>query len=208
MDMNLPRMQQTPKYFYLRNVDVGIIDAKYDIKTELLVGSDYAFIDELKNNHKCIVIEPTKSKKCWWCRHDISQALYCPIKIMNDKKTSTYYSHSKKTSYMIRETDREGPVKFVVDGAYCSYNCCIAFINDSDRNPMYKDSMTLLHKYHYIQTGKVMNVEPAPHWRMLKDYGGNMDIETFRNNAMTSQIESHGLMVIPMGLLIEKKIKF
>ena len=199
---------RSQKFFYLKNVNINEIDAKYDIKNPVVVGQcNYTFTDELRHEHHCLIINSQTSIKCWWCRSDIGASpVYCPIKKNVSMKTEKYYSQVKKTWYDVKEIDTSAKPSFVVDGSFCSWECCVAWINDGGGS---KNSMELLHQMHLISTGKPMAPRPAPHWRLLRDYGGNLDIDIFRNGNIHDQIINHGMVTcIPMGLLCEKKINF
>ena len=54
---------------------------------------------------------------------------------------------------------------------------------------------------------KLYTINPAPSWKLLKEYGGHMDITTFRNSFNKIMYESHG-MFKPVGHLFEEKINF
>ena len=208
MDIIAQRMK--PRYFYIRNVDISSIDAKYDIKDNKLK-TNYTFTDEMKNNRECVIVNPMTSKKCWWCRETIEKfSIQCPTQAHYNIKVDKYYSQVKKTFYDIKEIVNDTPPSFTVDGLFCSFSCCLAYINDNSYNILYKNSTELLHQMHFIMYNKYMtDVIPAPHWRLLQDYGGNMDIQTFRNSSNScSQIINHGIVTIPLGMIYEKKITF
>ena len=200
-------------YFYLKNIDVQIIDKKYDICTSDFTtnadGDGYVFSDELKTVHKCSVINAVHSRVCWWCRYEPNcpNWIFCPIKILNDYEMKTYYSFTKNTHYEIKERVRKTPRNYICDGAFCSINCCAAYIKDNQHNVVYKDSLMLLKQYFYEQTGALIDPIPAPDWRVLKEFGGIVDIDTFRKNNETS-LQSHGMVVLNRSMLVEKKIKF
>ncbi len=120
-------------------------------------------------------------------------------------KTEKYYSQVKRTWYDVKEIDTDAKPSFVVDGSFCSWECCVAWINDGGGC---KNSMEMLHQMHLFSTGKIMELRSAPHWRLLRDYGGNLDIDAFRSGNVHNQIIDHGMITIPMGLLCEKKINF
>ena len=60
---------------------------------------------------------------------------------------------------------------------------------------------------------KLPKISPAPHWRMLKEYGGNLDIKKFRDQFNKVDYEEHGVTnEIPkfksIGRMYEEKLKF
>jgi len=114
---------------------------------------------------------------CWWCRYSIPsefQILGCPLRHIDEV--------------------------FYCEGSFCSFNCIKAYIEDKNHyNMKYRDSSSLTLLYY----SKIFNVNiiysnifTAPHWSLLKNYGGNMDIEEFRNEFQ--RIQYYG----PTGSLI------
>ena len=67
--------------------------------------------------------------------------------------------------------------------------------------------------YHDIYPSKVASIDEAPHWRKLKQCGGDLTIEQFRDSFNKIEYQSHGFMsCIPkfksIGVLFEEKLKF
>lgn len=75
---------------------------------------------------------------------------------------------------------------YISDGIFCSFNCCLAFINENKNNNFYNNSKSLLLNIYSNLGGCVEKLIPAPSWRILKKYGGSMEIEEFRNTFNTS----------------------
>ncbi|ADO00535.1 hypothetical protein WIV_gp191 [Wiseana iridescent virus] len=93
---------------------------------------------------------------------------------------------------------------YEVDGVFCSPECCLAFINDEKSKvggSKYSDSQRLLH----FMLGLTTCISPANHFRLLKEYGGNLTIEQFRNNNKSIKYEYCGTTVL-ISHLFEKKI--
>ena len=194
-----------------------------------------SFLDESKKLHKCNVsmidfstkkeLLPDNIYYCFWCRHKIdSVPLGCPIAYVTDTAVKNYYSEISKDNYTIKENITKNKMiendkinilqkkYFLTDGVFCSFNCKIAFINDNKKNNLYDNSMMLSTKmYNEIYGTNKINIIPAPHWRLLKNYGGNLTIEEFRKTFNTVEYEHHGIVLPefkPIGNLYEKKIKF
>lgn len=169
--------------------------------TTIITMQDYLSGDFLpKNTDIC----------CFWCRHQFEGIpLGCPITYKNNQIEKNYYSEITKDNYIIKENidnDRFKITKnnisfpdyktkgiklveknyFISDGIFCSFNCCLAFINDNKGNSLYDNSKSLLlHIYHNIG-GSVDELIPAPSWRLLKVYGGQLSIEHFRKSSSTN----------------------
>lgn len=203
-----------------------------------------SFIDEAKKSHKCSIsmIDFTSKKEfpyssiydCFWCRNPIPEnvmAIGCPIKYIPTQAVKTYYSEISKDKYTIKEnitTKRKQKIStnsdkkldiiekdyYLTDGIFCSFNCCMAYIEDNKHNSMYDMSeMLLLKMYHDIYPKKVQCIDEAPHWRKLKQCGGDLTIEQFRDSFNKIDYQQHGFVSgIPkfktLGVLFEEKLKF
>jgi hypothetical protein len=201
-----------------------------------------SFLDESKRLYQCSIsmIDFSSGKdvesfryKCFWCRNNFNtMSIGCPIKYISSNAIKSYYSEVSKDNYIIKENitkikrqkyeEKSDPNIFVeknefflTDGIFCSFNCCKAFIKDNKHNTMYNKSDTLLSKLYTDITG-VKNsiiINPAPHWRLLSEYGGNMAISQFRENFNKADYEYHGIyrkkdLFKPIGMLFEEKINF
>lgn len=142
--------------------------------------------------------------KCFWCRHSFdTNPISCPINYNNNQLEKNYYSQITKDRYIIKENidnekydcalknlkdinDKNKGINlvkkdfYISDGVFCSYNCCLAFINDNKHNCFYSNSKSLLLNIYRNIYGKDKKLFPSPSWRLLKDYGGNASIEQFR----------------------------
>jgi hypothetical protein len=196
-----------------------------------------SFLDESKKLHKCNVtmIDFTSNKKlefnscynCFWCRNAIDTLpLGCPINYVANTAVKKYYSEISKDNYTIKENITKHKIiesekiniiekcSYITDGSFCSFNCIIAFVNDNKKNKLYDNSIMLTTKlYNDINGTSKIHITPAPHWRLLNEYGGNMNITEFRNSFNKIEFENFGTIKnIPefnsIGTIYEKKIKF
>ena len=171
---------------------------------------------------------------CFWCRNQIPEtvmAIGCPIKYIPNQAIKTYYSEISKDTYTIKEniTKKRGDdiinssdnrlcVKnrdyYLTDGIFCSFNCCMAYIEDNKYDSLYnKSGMLLLKMYHDIYPVKVTSIDTAPHWRKLIQHGGNLTIDKFRDSFNKIEYKNHGIInELPtfksIGVLFEEKLKF
>lgn len=111
-----------------------------------------------KNHDKCTVYNVNFNDKsvCWWCKHHFNNhKIELPTKYYNN----TFYSY----------------------GIFCSYECCEAYnIDLNDENVFNRSSLL---KFHYYKTyGIFKNIEKAKDWKILKPFGGNVDILEYREN--------------------------
>lgn len=168
------------------------------------------FLDENKRENKCAAtmidlmsytsIPENTCIKCYWCKTNFDwKPIGCPIKYVNTVIEKSYISHITKDKYYMRENILKSKLKYVLeqkdfeitafpydhyltDGIFCSFNCTLAFIKDNNHDIFYKESYSLLHCLYYDLVGKkIAKIIPAPHWRLLKDFGGPLTIEEYRS---------------------------
>jgi len=175
-----------------------------------------------------------KKYKCFWDKNFFPsniQPIGCPIKYISNKATKKYYSEISKETYSITEPissdktlfleeKKDGRISieyndyYQTDGIFCSFNCCLAYIQSAEnkKNPMYKFSESLLLKLfseiNEEKNEKEDEIMPAPHWRTLNDFGGNLTIEQFRESFNKIKYSSHGIYFLSLGMLFEDEIKF
>jgi hypothetical protein len=202
-----------------------------------------SFLDESKRLRNCVIsmIDHNSNKgvdrknryKCFWDKNYITenfQPIGCPIKYVPNRITKTYHSEITKDLYSITESVTEKRQKeidskkdprlkseikgyYETDGIFCSFNCCMAFIDDPENrhNPIYQYSESLLLTMHneLNQDDTISEIMPAPHWRTLTDFGGHLTIEKFHESFNKVQYVDHGIITYAsMGRLFENKIKF
>ena len=139
----------------------------------------------------------------------IEQTTHIPFifSLFAEKKSDNKYDVEKNEFYF-------------TDGIFCSFNCTKAFIKDNKHNSLYDYSEILLTKlFNYIMQLENTNIDtkkiiiiPAPHWRLLQQYGGHLSINKFRENFNKVNFNFHGILnkdiFKPIGHLYEEKINF
>lgn len=206
----------------------------------------------------------------------------CPIEYVPHRMIKTYNSEIVRDSYILRENITPAQLRclasssreslpppttktssscdvqlqsrdyYMVDGIFCSFNCCLAFIRDHQNHPMYGQSESYLRQmYHDLFVGNntndrtqtqtrpppplkkkksvkfdravtetsmndkqlPINLQPAPSWRLLKDYGGHLSIDEFRKNFYKIDYLDINHYVSPfpntkpIGFLYEKQVR-
>lgn len=229
--------------FTLTNINLDEIGKKFNIdislKNKTLLTELYdntpeviSFLDETKKLHTCSNISKlndiSKQYNCFWCRYQIiSVPIYCPVKFVPSQIQRTISSHNK--NYILKENINQNNVNlndddtlswsndksyYETDGVFCSFNCCQAWINDNKHKSEYNDSTYLLRKIYKDMTGNTTdNIKPAPNWRLLDNYGGNLTIEDFRENFIKFDYIFHGTVLSnvlynPYNYIFESKFKF
>lgn len=209
------------KSFILLNVDIKSIDTKYNFsfKSNIDTGHyntnttniddlnkqdeqiSYSYYDNSRKNKKCVVtlinninkpLPKTTHILCHWCKHSCNYSpLGCPIK----------YSKQPKPHY-------------TVDGIFCSFNCCMSYIQENNHKSIYDNSINLLHKMYKELNSCETNINPAPHWKLLDIFGGHLPINEFRNNFKTySYKETDNFITslphqLPISWLYEEAVIF
>lgn len=198
-----------------------------------------SFLDESKRIHRChISMIDFQSKMdinllryhCYWCRHPFdTHPIGCPIKYVSSQAEKKYHSQISQDVYTIKESitttkrnllneSDQMCVKlgeyYETDGVFCSFNCCQAWINDNKHNRLYDMSSILLSKMYNTMMGtKNIVIIPAPHWRILEQYGGHVNIMNFRDGFNKVDYKCHGVTkklpnFLPLGTLYEEHIRF
>jgi len=194
----------------------------------------FSFLDESKKTHKCILSMIDFSSRqnvkelnynCFWDRNPIDgEPIGCPINYIPKQIQKTFFSQTSKDTYLIRENvmpeskiEDENIITinedyYETDGAFCGFECCLAFIRDNKHNRMYDRSEILLTKiYNKLNNTKSMSITPAPSWRILKEYGGHINtITKFRSNFGKVDYDYNGYTqkCLPIAHLYEEKVKF
>lgn len=183
--------------------------------------------------------ENLRMYNCFWDKNPFKTIpIGCPISYVSSKVIKKYHSEVSKDDYTIKENitkykrelldkkdlfisknkakitiDKEE--YYITDGVFCSFNCCKAFIKENKHNNMYEQSDNLLIKLYKDMNNNdaVIKINPAPHWRLLKQYGGKLNIEEFREKFNKCTYDFHGTinynsLFKPIGMLYEEKINF
>lgn len=164
----------------------------------------HSSIDDTKKH--CITMLDSISKQtiqqtfCFWCKHPYdSYPIGCPLEYVPNKRMYIHTSEITDEQYAIyekvskySEANDDSSTRntlihnyYITDGTFCSFNCCMAYITDHTHLSTYHKSTHLLHRMYSDLYGQVSKINPAPHWRVLKSFGGFMDIHEFRNSFST-----------------------
>jgi hypothetical protein len=190
----------------------------------------------MKNFLNKDLIPESTTLYCFWCRHSFNyKPIGCPIDYVPPRISKSYHSEITKDKYILRENITPIQLKeldtlnnlnenefnefsiidndfYVTDGLFCSFNCTLAYIKLNHDNPLYINSECLLNKM-YFDTfgGNCIPLIEAPSWRLLKNYGGHMDIEEYRKNFFKVNYLNIDNIVYPktkcVGYVFEKQIK-
>jgi hypothetical protein len=148
--------------------------------------------------------------RCFWDRHDLSSALHigCPIYYFPNKPfIKPRYVHPELSNVIDKFKSSNFKNVYITDGCFCSFECCLAFIEDNQHNPLYMWSKHLLHMMYNLEYQTATHphdhdqvydekesrselcelrvIRPAPSWRLLLPYGGTLSIAEFREQLKT-----------------------
>ena len=152
------------------------------------------------------------TKDTYKIRENISTQKREELEMQISKNTESTKSDSEDDDTPTIEIDKNE--YYITDGTFCSFNCAYAYILANEENSEYTLSKSLLAKM-YENIFKVeFTIYPAPHWRLLQQYGGHLTIDEFReqfnkieyidleNRFTTKPIQYNS------GKVFEQKIKF
>jgi hypothetical protein len=180
--------------------------------------------DRLSTMKNWLNIEQKTNCLCFWCKHSFKTfPIGCPIKYINNRIEKYYISQITKDKYYMKENITKNKLEkilqikqdnitvtsvesdyYLTDGIFCSFNCILAFINDQSFDNFYSESKMLLHTMYKTIVGKeIKKITPAPHWRLLKVFGGTFSIEEFRDCFNLVEFENYNSRVISQ--ILKKK---
>lgn len=110
---------------------------------------------------------------CRYCNHSFNTS---PIGIPIE------YSEKKPDKIQLEDGKASGINDFFyTDKIFCSFPCCLRFINDHQHKTEYKFSKALLYAMYYKIYGHELKIEPAGDLDKLTVHGGYLDINEFRD---------------------------
>lgn len=95
---------------------------------------------------------------CWWCRHGFS---WRPM--------------GNPIAFL---KDRDA---FVCNGIFCSFSCLRAYIKDRNEDETLLTSI-------FLRSGGELPIATAKSWKELKEYGGTLEIDKFREKGNRVEI--------------------
>lgn len=119
--------------------------------------------------------------KCWWCSYTFDNTpCGIPLEYCDDSKEYKQF------------------------GCFCSFNCSLAYIIKFIEDRKYEKS-ALLHMMFQKIFGRTERISPAFPREILKDYGGILNIDEYREKCCHNQIALN--MVIPPITAIDPQIE-
>jgi hypothetical protein len=112
------------------------------------------------NNMNKIITHNIKfniNTKCWWCKNCFSSP---PVQLPED-----YYNET-----------------FFCIGHFCSFSCMKGYNLDINDSLLWKRE-SLINLLYYMTYSENLEINHAPHWMTLEEFGGNLTIEQFREKS-------------------------
>lgn len=141
--------------------DIEIYDLKLDSQDHCIYFADphnfpikyWTTMNDRNSNKQ---IPNYTNHHCWWDRNSFgTHPLGLPISYQNDV--------------------------FETEGVFCSFSCMKSYLCQHHKNPLFKNSSSLLLLlYKKMFDKSIKRIPLSPDWRMLKDYGGVLSIDEFR----------------------------
>jgi hypothetical protein len=162
--------------------------------------------DELKVPRMCHLSSNEKTAQefcCYWCRLDSNcRPIHVPLRYRPKQVAKAFIGKVSSETYVIKGNVQENceatnfevsEESFEVDGVFCTYACALAFIRDNTHNTEYAHSETLLYTMFRKHNLTAPLFNPAPHWRLLKKFGGHLSPEEF--HSMTQSYKYGGKVI-------------
>ncbi len=130
---------------------------------------------------------------CWWCSHAfLTRPLGCPLKFYGEhecKWVADYMQNYMKHNNL----NFENLDFFETEGIFCSFSCILSYILDKGMHSKYKNSISylyLLRQKIYNSSTDMGEIKKSPPWKMLKKFGGSLNIKEFRNSTHSEYTET------------------
>lgn len=197
----LPKRGRKPKYLHLivlkginakdihkrykQNITTITDDFdKYITRPDLVGSRRQTFFYDAEKTNRFVVMKdhvdygclPYKTDlRCWHDHHTFSSSpIGIPIKYIPKKIDQTVESNDNMNK---GENDY-----FITVGVVCSFACMLAFIEDNKHKQQYRNSKALAHLMYRKLYDEELETLPAADHRCLKEYGGDVSIDSYRKD--------------------------
>lgn len=112
--------------------------------------------------------------RCWHDHHEfITSPIGIPIKYVPKKIIPNIKNTQETTDTYVNDY-------FITVGVVCSFPCMLAYIKNHSNEQQFKNSYALAHFMYRKLYDCELKIEPASDPTCLKEYGGNVSIESYR----------------------------
>ena len=145
--------KNTSSIFIKNEQDIDLNDKIKELETEIEFLKSNNSIKEATNIND---LGEYHNVKCWYCRNSFKEP---PVRLPEN-----YFKG-----------------KFICTGNFCSYNCAMSYnIDLNDEKTSVRNSLINMLYQKTYKTDEL--IKPAPSWKVLKEYGGLLSIDDYRNN--------------------------
>ena len=139
---------------------------------------------------------------CWWCCHNVGKStVKAPTNFVRARCTPD----DNIPSFMNSSTVERPCIKYDVEGFFCSFECARAHLIHEKRHNYESAVQTLCHMRRMTMKEQGVTVPPtllksAPSWKTLKQFGGTLTIEEFRDSDKEWVINPHNYISDPINV--------
>ena len=141
---------------------------------------------------------------CWWCSHDIGNStVKAPTNFVRARRENV---KDTLPPFMNPSVNHTPIVQYDVEGFFCSFECARSHILSEKRHNYESAIQTLCHmrrvtmKEQGIET-RCAALKSAPTWKTLKQFGGTLTIEEFRDSDKEWVINPHNYISNPINVI-------
>jgi hypothetical protein len=155
-----------------KNIDVNILpeDATKNVIVQSIssVLENKGISNEAGKHQDVISISEGYKKKIYISRPASKSNTHC------------YFCRQSFEDHPIGHPIKIGKKKYIVEGVFCSFNCIMAFQQEQN-SVRYRESSIHFHTLYRELFGKRVDILPSKSWKLLQDYGGELNIQQWRN---------------------------
>ncbi|HSA76105.1 MAG TPA: hypothetical protein VLE02_01050 [Nitrosarchaeum sp.] len=146
------------------------------------------------------VLSNYTNTRCWWDRHKFTTSpLGCPLKYhtVNSIHYSSFRERLAENNITIKD---EVCDFFETEGIFCSFCCIMSYIDNEIKkgNNRYSEYISLVYLLLWkLKKRKDVKIPCAGSWKVLIDYGGDVNIQTYREKFADFFYEETGIYKRP-----------
>ena len=147
---------------------------------------------------------------CWWCKHDVGNAeIKIPTGEIYKRRKNLYDGITVESPLPIPPP--EDPTCYNVEGYFCSFECGKAYIlqykptNFANLLHVFCHMRRMTLKEDGINPKDIIPLKKAPTWKALKEFGGSLTIEEFRDSDKEWILIPKNYMFEPVNIQVKKR---
>lgn len=161
--LNLNKIKSSDESDSTETLKSSTINVNTNINSNITMTASKFLLNNNVNKIITHALNFNKNTKCWWCRNCFSTP---PVQLPEDYFNETFYCY----------------------GHFCSFNCMKSYNLELNDSLSWKRE-SLMNLLYYMTYSVQKEINPAPHWMTLNEYGGKLSIEEFRENSLVNTKE-------------------